>query len=358
MISSKERVLAAVDHEVTDRVPLTFDAEPEVYNALHQHLGTTSKEDLFDRLHADTWILLPKNFVYTEDQEDCVEKTAIWGYKLRSTPYSGGTYDSVSINPLAGKDDLQDIDNHPWPDSGALDFAHFSAEAAAHQDRATIGVFTWGAFHIACIVRGMEDLLIDFAVRKPYAHHLLDTIAQRMYAYLDQMLEEHGEGMDIVYMCDDYCSQRGPLFSPKMFEEFIMPYLTVVADRVHRHGKRFLLHVCGSVRPLLPMIIEAGVDILEPIQTRAAGMEPAALKRDFGQQLCFYGGVDLQETLCKGTPQQVAAEVAYLIDILGQDGGYILGPGHTYIQVDAPLENITTMYETAFRYRPWMGERG
>ncbi len=96
------------------------------------------------------------------------------------------------------------------------------------------------------------------------------------------------------------------------------------------------------------MIVVAGVDILEPIQTRAAGMQPAALKRDFGQQLCFYGGVDLQETLSKGTPQQVAAEVACLIDMLGQDGGYILGPGHTHIQVDTPLENITAMYETAF----------
>ena len=118
---------------------------------------------------------------------------------------------------------------------------------------------------------------------------------------------------------------------------------------------KFLLHVCGAVRPLLPLIIDAGVDMLEPIQIRAAGMEPAALKRDFGRHLCFYGGVDLQQVLRLGTPETVADEVKRLIDILGEGGGYILGPGHTYIQMDAPVENILAMYGTAAEYRTsWM----
>ena len=90
--------------------------------------------------------------------------------------------------------------------------------------------------------------------------------------------------------------------------------------------------------------------MLEPIQIRAEGMDPRGLKKDFGKNLCFYGGVDLQHILCRGTPQQVADEVTRLADILGRDGGYIMGPGHTYIQVDAPLENIMTMYETAHTY--------
>jgi uroporphyrinogen decarboxylase len=131
----------------------------------------------------------------------------------------------------------------------------------------------------------------------------------------------------------------------------VFPYLVEIAEKVHRHEKKLLLHVCGAVRPLLPMIIEAGVDMLEPIQISAEGMEPVGLKRDFGKDLCFYGGMDLQNTLCKGTPQQVADEVKRLIDILGDGGGYIIGPGHTYIQIDAPVANIMSMYETAFAYR-------
>jgi uroporphyrinogen decarboxylase len=159
-------------------------------------------------------------------------------------------------------------------------------------------------------------------------------------------------------MADDYCSQLGPLFRPEMFDEFVMPYLTQVVDRVHKHGKVFLLHVCGAVRPLLPMIVDAGVDMLEPIQVRATGMDPEGLKRDFGKHICFYGGVDLQQVLCKATPGQVADEVRALIDLLGEDGGFIVGPGHTYIQMDAPVQNIMAMYETAYTYRPWATDYG
>jgi uroporphyrinogen decarboxylase len=141
------------------------------------------------------------------------------------------------------------------------------------------------------------------------------------------------------------------LFSPDDFQEFVVPYLSKFVEVTHKYNKKFLLHVCGAVRPLLPMIIDAGVDMLEPIQIRAAGMEPAGLKRDFGKDICFYGGVDLQQILCKGSPEQVADEVKRLIDILGENGGYVLGPGHTYIQIDSPIDNIISMYETAFTYR-------
>lgn len=350
--TGKTRVLAAIRHRLADRTPITFDAEKEVYAALHRHLGTTSKEALFDRLNVDTWMILPGNFIYRPAELVKDEKTTLWGYRTRVAHYPGGTYDELCFSPLAGKDDPADIRRYPWPADDALDFSHFTPEARAHADRAVIGVFTWGAYFIASFIRGLEDLLVDFAIRKSYADILIKTITERILFYLDTLLERHGDGIDIVYMADDYCSQQGPLFSPDVFREFVTPYLRQVADRAHRHGKYFLLHCCGAVRPLIPMIIDAGVDMLEPIQIRAAGMDPAGLKKDFGRQLCFYGGVDLQDLLCKGTPQQVADEVKRLIDILGVDGGYIIGPGHTYIQVDAPLANIIALYETAAAYRP------
>lgn len=317
---------------------------------LYTNLGAKSKEELFDMLNVDTWMILPKNFIYPESDDTKTEKRSIWGYKTRVTQYSGGVYDELYDSPLAGKDEISDILNHPWPENDTLGFSHFAAEAEAHSNRAIIGVFTWGAYFISTFVRGMEDLLIDFSIRKEYAHTLIDTISERSLSFLDNMLENHGTGLDIVYMADDYCSQLSPLFSPDMFREFVMPYLTKTTEKVHAHNKKFLLHVCGAVRPLIPLLIEAGVDMLEPIQTRATGMNPVELKREFGRDICFYGGVDLQEVLCKGTPQIVSDEVKRLIDILGVDGGYIIGPGHTYIQTDAPIENITAMYRTAFEY--------
>ena len=350
VMNSKERVLAAVAHEEPDRIPITFDAEKEVYDALYGHFGLDSKERLFDRLHVDTWMVLPGNFMYTAEENEKKEKTSIWGYKARVVEYTGGTYDEVCFNPLAGKDTIADIRAHTWPLPNILDFSHFPQEAEAHSDRAVIGVFTWGPYFIASFVRGLENLLMDFVLSKDYADHLIKTISEICCAALRTMLESYGDRVDIVYMADDYCSQQGPLFSPATFREVVGPYLREVVEIAHKHDKRFLLHCCGAVRPLLPMIIDAGVDMLEPIQIRATGMEPAGLKRDFGRDICFYGGVDLQQTLCKGTPGRVADEVKRLVEVFGENGGYIIGPGHTYIQVDAPLENIVMMYDTAQAY--------
>ncbi len=350
MMTSKQRVLAAADHRATDRVPITFDAEREVYDALYEHLKMDRKEALFDRLNVDTWMILPDNFIYPKAEEDKIEKTSIWGYKTRVTQYSGGTYDELVYSPLAGKDDVQDVKKFTWPSPEVLGFSHFPSEAEAHKDRAVIGVFTWGAFFIASFVRGTQDLMMDFAIRKDYAEHLINSISEVSLAVLDRMLMSYGQGIDIIYMADDYCSQQGPLFNPSVFRELVVPYLAKMVELVHKHNKKFLLHVCGAVRPLLPMIIDAGVDMLEPIQIRAQGMDPEGLKRDFGKDICFYGGVDLQQILCKGTPRQVSDEVKRLIDILGPGGGYVLGPGHTYIQIDAPMENIMAMYETAGSY--------
>jgi len=350
-MNSKERVLRAVGHKATDRVPITFDASDEIYLALYKHFGINTKEQLFDRLYVDTWMILPGNFIYTKGEENKIEKTTVWGHKTVVKEFPGGTYDEICFNPLAGKDEISDLKNYNWPSPDIFDFSHFQQEAKLHADRAIIGVFTWGPYFVASFIRGIENLMMDFAVRKDYAQYMINTLSDISCAALTRMLESHGEGIDIVYMADDYCSQDAPMFSPEDFKELIFPYLRKLVAITHKHNKKFLLHVCGAVRPLLPMIIEAGVDMLEPVQIRAAGMEPAGLKRDFGKDICFYGGIDIQQILNNGTPKQVSDEVKRLIGIMDGNGGYILGPGHTYIQPDTSIENIISMYDTACNYR-------
>jgi uroporphyrinogen decarboxylase len=350
VVTSKQRVLAAVEHRTTDRCPITFDAQPEVYATLHKHFGTRTRRELFDKLNCDTWMILPIGYTYSPEQEKLDRRTTIWGYQTIATEYSGGKYQELCRSPLAGKDQLADIDNYPWPTLAALDFAPFATQTRENADRAIIGAVCWGSYFIATFIRGMDNLMMDLALNLPYARHLIEKITSIGVTWLDELLARHGEGVDIVYMADDTCAQRGPMFSPELFRELVVPYMKLYVDRVHKAGKRFLLHTCGSVRKFLPMIIESGVDMLEPIQIRAEGMDPAGLKRDFGKDICFYGGLDLQRVLCQGTPQTVADEVKRLIDILGDGGGYILGPGHTYIQPDAPLANILAMYETAASY--------
>ncbi len=353
MTTSRERVLAAAGHRTSDRVAITFDAETEVYAALGDRLGTRGKEELFDRLGVDTWYIGPRTDAPTaNDADDRTGSRNLWGYRTTTVDYGTGSYAELSYSPLAGKDDLADIDNHRWPDADCVDYSHVGPEIQAHGDRAVIGTFGWGAYFRATYVRGMENLMMDFGLRPKYAERLIGTIAERTLAFMDKMLATCGKHIDIVYMADDYCSQNGPLFSPEIFRREIYPYLHAAANKAHAYNKKFLLHCCGAVRPLLGMIIDAGVDILEPIQVRAEGMDPAGLKRDFGRDLCFWGGLDLQRVLCRSTPRQVADETRRLIDILGADGGYVFGPGHTYIQPDAPVDNVLAMYEAAREYRP------
>lgn len=352
-MTSKERVLRAINHKPGDKTPVTFDAQPEVYDMLYKHFKTEKKEELFDRLHVDTWLIGPKHVKEEKPEPVKGESSDIWGCRSRVATYSGGTYDELCYSPLAGKDEISDLKAHSWPKNSSLDFSGIAEQAKIHSDRAVIGHFTWGAYFIATKVRGMEDIMIDMAIRKDYAHELINTIAERSEYYLTKLLEQGGSGIDIVYMADDTCSQTAPLFSPETFKEFVAPYLKRLTNLAHNHNKKFLLHTCGSVRPFLPLIIECGVDMLEPIQITATGMEPKGLKRDFGKDICFYGGVDLQKVLSTYTPEKVSKEAKRLIDILGKDGGYIFGPGHTYIQVDAPLQNILSMYKTAEEYRPY-----
>ena len=165
-MTAKERVLAAINHKETDRIPITFDADAAVYDSLYRYLAINSKEKLFDRLNVDTWMILPGNFIYTAMEEEKSEKTSIWGYRVKVTTHSIGHYDALTFSPLTGKDAIADISNHNWPSADLLDFSHFTHEALNHYPRATIGVFTWGAFFIACYVRGMEDLMMDFRMRK------------------------------------------------------------------------------------------------------------------------------------------------------------------------------------------------
>ncbi len=274
------------DHMAISHLPLSISPPPSVHgdDVPRRDLGeqgvVAGREDVLCAEDVQHAVDLPLHIrhgtmiqdmvdIYTAEEDKKIEKTSIWGYKTRVTHYSGGTYDEVFFNPLAGKDGVSDIKAHKWPASNVLDFSHFPKEALEHSDRAVIGVFTWGAYFIASYVRGLENLMIDFALNRDYARYLINTISDISSSFLHTMLELYGEGIDIVYMADDYCSQQGPLFSPADFREFVVPYLKEFVDIVHKHNKNFLLHCCGAVRPLLPMIIDSGVDMLAKALTCA-----------------------------------------------------------------------------------------
>jgi len=352
-MNSRERVLSAVNHREPDRVPITFDAEPVVYDLLYEHFGINSRAVLWDALHVDTWLEGPLINDPRERQLDNGLFQNRWGYRIKPQPYTVGDktgfYEEIVYYPLAEIKTVAELDSYDWPQADLLDFHHLNELRREQPERAIIAHITHGGYFNATFLRGMEQFLVDLALNTKLAEALVERTSSYLLSSLDRLLEQASEGFDIFYVADDYCMDSGPLFSPEVFKRLIKPYLRQISDKVHRHGKKFLLHVCGSVRLLLPDIIDSGVDILEPIQRRVAGMNLESLKREYGKDLCFYGSVDLLQTLNKGTVEDVRSEVRRNIEILGPGGGFIIGPGHTYIQIDAPLENILAMYETAYQ---------
>jgi uroporphyrinogen decarboxylase len=149
-------------------------------------------------------------------------------------------------------------------------------------------------------------------------------------------------------VADDVGTQEGLMVSREMFREFFAPRLSRLVDLAHSHGAKLLFHSCGAIRPLVEDIIEIGVDILDPLQAAAKGMEPEALKADFGDRLCLHGGICTQHLLPEGSPEDVRSEVRRRIGILGDGGGYILAPCHV-VQTDVPTENVLAMVDEAVR---------
>jgi len=347
-LSSRERVLTAIAHREPDRAPVTFDAEPEVIQALMRHFGVATRDEVWNALHADTRLVGVDHHGHHIRKEGVVEYD-FWGIGSTPQAYSGGTYMEYTHCPLANASSVADIERYDWPTPDECSYETLRACRAANPDKAIIAHITHGPYFKATHMRGMEAFMLDLGLQPEVATAIMRRAEDYLVPALERLCREAGDSFDIFYMADDYCSADGPLLSPEIFRESIKPYLTTLATICHRNNKKFLLHVCGAVRKLLPDILDAGVDLLEPIQTSAAGMDVEGLKRDFGDRLTFYGSIDLIRVLSRGTPEDVRQEVLKNFRILGKGGGFIVGPGHTYIQPDCPIPNIIAMYETAFQ---------
>ncbi|MFH1022204.1 MAG: uroporphyrinogen decarboxylase family protein [Planctomycetota bacterium] len=346
-MNGRERVLAAIAHREPDRLPATFDAEAGVKEVLKRHFGVRTDDELWRSLGVDTRLVGADHHHTPPGPAPEGITLAFWGYGMRAVRNDFGETNEIVYHPLAAMETPEQIAAFPWPDAGELTFDAIRRSRRENPDAAIIAHITHGGYFNGTFMRGMEEFLVDLAGRPEMAEAVLAKATGYLFPAVERLCREAGDAFDIYYLADDFCTAQGPLVSPPLFRKYIKPYLARIARIVHAHGKFFLLHVCGSVRLFIPDLIEAGVDLLEPIQTTATGMEPEGLKRDFGDRLTFYGSIDLIHVLRKGSPGDVRAEVRRMFHVLGKGGGFIVGPSHTYIQPDVPLENILAMYATA-----------
>jgi uroporphyrinogen decarboxylase len=245
---------------------------------------------------------------------------------------------------------VRHLDNSPWPDPADAGRFRGLRERARnlHEDTdyAVVLDFWVGPLHLSQFIRGFAESLEDLLLRPDFAASLMDHILDVWLDVAERALREAGEFVDVVVFYDDIGTQGGPLISPALYRRLVKPRHRRMVDMIKRHGKRLLFHSCGAVYNFIPDLIDIGIDALNPVQVSAAGMDAARLKREFGRDLCFWGGIDSQTVLSTGSPGQVREEVKRRVEDLGAGGGYVLCAVHN-IQPEVPPENIVAMYEAA-----------
>jgi uroporphyrinogen decarboxylase len=205
-------------------------------------------------------------------------------------------------------------------------------------------------FSTCCDLFGMQKFLLNMHMNPELTHAVVERITDFFLEVNRRMFDAVGGKADIFYMWDDIAHQNGLFMKPELWREYFKPSYARLYGLAKKFNLKIMHHICGAIRPLIPELIELGLDILDPVQVRSPGMSPDELKAIYGSKLSFRGAVDVQQTLPFGTADQVREEVRERIRILGEGGGYILASSHTLL-MDVPIENILAMYDEANRFR-------
>lgn len=359
-MNSKERVLAAIQHQKGDRLPIDFIARDEMIARLCDHFGVESGESLLQALQVDLRAVGPtiKTFASPFCYADPTVRVEwdgqsrqevyydLWGVGFVEKTALEGKYFDLLVHPLKDMHQLEDLEKYPFPSADLWDYECISRQIESQKE-----YFLWahsrGVFEISWFMRGMENFLVDLLTNPAYAEYLMDRIMQYLMDRTLCILKAGGIGnIDCVEINDDVGGQTGLLISPALWRRFIKPRMAKMIQAYKQYDVLIRYHCCGGLREIIPDLIEIGVDILNPVQPLARGMNLRELKHEFGDRLTFNGGIDTQELLPHKTGKEYEAEVRDILQFMGENGGFIMAPSHA-LQVDVPLENVIRLYEWA-----------
>ena len=351
-MTSKQRVLRNYTFQKVDRFTIDFCAESKVYAMMREYYGVPDDLALMERLHVDfrypkpNWI----GFPMIDDQGRTTDYFGI--------PRSGaGDFGYAIEHPLAAVRSVAEVEAYPkWPSADMWDYDQYAKDCESFSEYAVYGgAWAW-FFEAACELVGMDKFFLLIHDKSEVAHAILSRIAGFMERTSEIMFEKAGKYIDICFTGDDYGFQSGPMMSMPMFRNFARPYLQRIYDVGRKNDKLVMHHSCGSVARFIPQFIEMGLNILEPIQVRAAGMNPKELAALYGGKLCFHGSIDTQGTLPFGTPEDVRNEVRERVETFLPYGGFTIGPSQ-HLMTDIPAVNIAAMYDAAWEYA-WLAGSG
>lgn len=366
MLTSRERVLCALNHEEPDRVPLFVGSSgvtsllTPAYDRLKSFLGVQAEprfisevyqyarldEEILIRLGSDARPLLPRPVPRPLRKEAAPgEIIDDWGVTWQRRP--GVLYYEVAKSPLRGAC-LADLDRYPWPDlTNPHRFAGLAEEARHLRDNTPYAIVALSGIsphETICLLRGLDAWLMDLVADPEFAHALLRKVTDLMIAGATAFLKEVGPFVDLVLAGDDLGTTDRPIMSPHTYRKILKPYHAEMLSAIKKMTKaKIFFHSDGNIYPLIGDLIEVGVDVLNPVQISAKDMgDTVRLKREFGKSISFCGAIDTQDVLPHGTPEDVRVEVRRRIKDLAPGGGYIAAAVHC-IQPDVPPENFLAM---------------
>ncbi len=341
---SRERVFSAIHHRETDRPPIDFWAEKEVWTRLQRDLGLSTRRQILRHFQVDLrWAYHRYIGPDFSDPHGRYEEN-MWGERFclvgeNPRVACGGSLDHAQT--------FKEIQENHWPNNDWVRHDHLLEQIRQDEEYAILYGYA-DIWQRAAMVRGLDRMFLDMIDHPDWVHFMTGKLTDFYREDWLRAMEASQGKIDLFFLISDLGTQRGPMMSLELFRQFVKPRIVQMADLVHSFGKKLLFHSCGSISRFIEDLIDAGVDILNPLQTSCSGMDPGHLKKTFGSRICFHGGVDIQTVLIQGTPQEVRCSVRDLIEVMKKDGGFILASTHTLLP-DIPTENIVAMYEEAMR---------
>jgi uroporphyrinogen decarboxylase len=365
-------MVTALSHEEPDRVPIDIGGgcstsiSVEGYDKLRRYLGLSGKgekplselfrisrldEDVMRYLGSDCRpLMIGPRLNWKPPRSEPGTVIDEWGITWKQIHYTGGYYWEAVKNPLAHAT-VEDLQNYPWPDPKDPGFTAGLADAARslyHEtDFAIVGEPGYNAvWEPAYLMRGFDKMLVDLLRNPEFVSALFSKILEIDIAIAEQFLDAVGPYIQVIRTGDDLATQQNLMFPPEIYRKMLKPIHKRFFDFIKSKTKaKLFYHSCGNIAPLIDDLVEIGVDIINPVQVSALG-DTAVLKARFGEKVVFWGGIDTQYILPRGSVEEVRAEVKHRIQDLGPGGGFVLASVHN-IQPDVPPQNIIAMAETA-----------
>ena len=351
-MTSRERVLTAFAHREPDRVPAWCGASPEFRELTRHHLGLPDDESLSLHL-GDDFRRVYARFAGPDRRAPAAclthpEATSRTPFGIERRGYG---YGQPLEHPLADARTRAQIEEYPWPDPDWMDVSLVRAEALEWKGRFAVLSGDWSPFyHDAIDLLGMDRFMLLLYDAPDLIDFVLTRIVDYYWEVSRRIFEAASGAIDTFFIGNDFGTQNGPVVSEALFRRFFLPHLKRLVDLGHEFGLKVMLHCCGGFAPLIPALIEIGLDALQSLQPDARGMEPGRLKHDFGDRIVLNGCIDTHHLLIKGTPDLVRQRTREILEIMKPGGGYVASPSHDYLLPETPVENVLALYETIREY--------